>query len=236
MGQSFINAVLEKDQNRLAPVAVIRLCGPFSRDVYPAVDWPEDLRNIVCKYCGFVDGGLEIDGEPIGDIKESQIAAECRIIEDLQIRCIVVNVANLGFIERENAAILNACILPFARSTISSSERAVARLYLRCPLFITQNDGTILPARLAAKVPIRTFSSGPNNSMCAAAFLAKKLNELDKESLLVVDIVGTSTDVAMLLPSRLPRQAAAVTLCYRGFWRWNFACPDVKRCFFFATI
>ncbi|KAK7013143.1 DUF917-domain-containing protein [Favolaschia claudopus] len=256
----FINAVLEKDQNRLAPVAVIRLCGPFSRDVYPAIDWPEDLRNIVCKYCGFVDGGLEIDGEPIGDIKESQIAAECRIIEHMQIKCIVVNgifspsdfihkqeeqvggwirkhypeadvvlskeVANLGFIERENAAILNACILPFARSTISSFERAVAPLHLRCPLFITQNDGTILPARLAAHLPIRTFSSGPTNSMCGAAFLAKKVNELDKETLLVVDIGGTSTDVGMLLPSGLPRQAAAVTEV--SGVRMNFSCPDVK--------
>ncbi|KAF7355763.1 DUF917-domain-containing protein [Mycena sanguinolenta] len=237
----FINAVLEKDSNRLAPVAVLRLCGPFSRDVSPAIDWPADLRDIICRYCAFVDGGLEIDGEPIKEIDEGQVAQECRIIQEKNIKSIVVNgifspsdlvqrqeervsewvreyypeadvviskeVANLGFIERENAAILNASILPFARSTMRSFERAMRRLQLQCPLFITQNDGTILPARLAARLPIRTFSSGPTNSMCGAAFLVPDL----KENMLVVDIGGTSTDVGMLLASGLPRQAAAVT-------------------------
>ncbi|KAJ7886750.1 hypothetical protein B0H13DRAFT_2043932, partial [Mycena leptocephala] len=254
----FINAVLEKDRNRLAPVAVIRLCGPFSRDVYPAIDWPKDLGDIICQYCGFVDGGLEVDGEPISMIDESQIAAECRIIKDKNIKSIVINgifspsdvvqrqeeqvaewirkyypeadivmskeVANLGFIERENAAILNASILPFAKSTIRSFEHAIWRLKLQCPLFITQNDGTILPARLAARLPIRTFSSGPTNSMCGAAFLVQ--NETEKESMLVVDIGGTSTDVGMLLASGLPRQAAAVTEI--SGVRMNFSCPDVK--------
>ncbi|KAJ7682259.1 Hydantoinase/oxoprolinase-domain-containing protein [Mycena polygramma] len=254
----FINAVLEKDHNRLAPVAVIRLCGPFSRDVYPAIDWPKDLRDIICQYCGFVDGGLEVDGEPISNIDEFQVAAECQIIKDKNIKSIVINgifspsdvverqeervaewvrkyypdadiviskeVANLGFIERENAAILNASILPFAKSTIRFFENAIWRLKLQCPLFITQNDGTILPARLAARLPIRTFSSGPTNSMCGAAFLVR--NQAEKESMLVVDIGGTSTDVGMLLANGLPTQAAAVTEV--SGVRMNFSCPDVK--------
>ncbi|KAF7352365.1 DUF917-domain-containing protein [Mycena venus] len=254
----FINAVLEKDRNRLAPVAVIRLCGPFSRDVYPAIDWPADLRDIICQHCGFVDGGLEIDGECISNIDESQVAAECRIIKEKNITSVVINgifspsdfehrqeervaewvrkyhteadvviskeVANLGFIERENAAILNASILPFAKSTIHSFEHAIRRLELHCPLFITQNDGTILPAQLAARLPIRTFSSGPTNSMCGAAFLVQ--NQTEKESMLVVDIGGTSTDVGMLLANGLPRQAAAVTEI--SGVRMNFSCPDVK--------
>jgi N-methylhydantoinase A/oxoprolinase/acetone carboxylase beta subunit len=95
-------------------------------------------------------------------------------------------VANLGFIERENAALLNASILPFPRSTIRSFEHAMTRLQLQCPLFIAQNNGTILPAWLAARLPIRTFSSGPTNSMCGAAFLVQ--DETDKENMLVVDI------------------------------------------------
>ncbi|KAJ7462166.1 hypothetical protein FB451DRAFT_1353080 [Mycena latifolia] len=254
----FINAVVEKDRNRLAPVAVIRLCGPFSRDVSPGIDWPADLRDIICRHCSCVDGGLEVDGQLISNIDEAQIAAECQIIKDKNIRAIVVNgifspsdiverqeervaewvrkyypeadvviskeVANLGFIERENAAILNASILPFAKTTIRSFEHAISRLKLNCPVFLTQNDGTILPAHLAARLPIRTFSSGPTNSMCGAAFLVQK--EAEKESMLVVDIGGTTTDVGMLLGSGLPRQAAAVTEI--SGVRMNFSCPDVK--------
>lgn len=56
-------------------------------------------------------------------------------------------VANLGFLERENASILNASILPFARKTIGSFQNAMQRLNLHCPLFITQNDGTVLTAQ-----------------------------------------------------------------------------------------
>jgi N-methylhydantoinase A/oxoprolinase/acetone carboxylase beta subunit len=67
----------------------------------------------------------------------------------------------------------------------------MSRAALSCPLFITQNDGTVLQADLAARLPIRTFSSGPTNSMCGAAFLVKDSQE-KKESMLVVDI-GEST-------------------------------------------
>ena len=138
-------------------------------------------------------------------------------------------VANLGFVARENAAILNASILPFARRTISSFQHAIAsRLNLKCPVFLTQNDGTILQAHLAANVPIRTFSSGPTNSMCGAAFLVKhEFAEKEKRPLLVCDIGGTTTDVGMLLASGLPRQAAAIT-DVSGVMM-NFSCPDVKR-------
>lgn len=94
-------------------------------------------------------------------------------------------VANLGFLERENAAILNASILPFARKTIKSFEQPIKKLGLKCPLFIAQNDGTVLLAKTAARLPVRTFSSGPTNSMRGAAFL---VGTETKENLMVVDI------------------------------------------------
>ncbi|KAI0200192.1 hydantoinase [Astrocystis sublimbata] len=132
-------------------------------------------------------------------------------------------VANLGFLERENAAILNASILPFARKTIRSFQEPVKRLGLKCPVFITQNDGTILSGELAAKLPIRTFSSGPTNSMRGAAFLVQ--NEVD-EAVMVVDIGGTTTDVGLLLANGFPRQQAAYS-DLAGV-RMNFSCPDIK--------
>jgi N-methylhydantoinase A/oxoprolinase/acetone carboxylase beta subunit len=44
-------------------------------------------------------------------------------------------VANLGFLERENAAILNASILFFARKTIASFQTPMKNLGLDCPVF-----------------------------------------------------------------------------------------------------
>ena len=253
----FINAVVEQDRARLARVAIIRLCGPFSKGVPPCVDWPPKLRRLICGYYCRVRGGLEVDGSLIDDIDEDEIREQVRIIRDTGIKSVVVNgifspvdvvyrqeertaaiirevypeadvvtskdVANLGFLERENAAVLNASILPFARRTIRSFQAAISRLKLRCPVFITQNDGTILLASAASKLPIRTFSSGPTNSMRGAAFLTQNGTQ---ESMMVVDIGGTTTDVGLLLANGFPRQAAAFSEI--SGVRTNFSYPDVR--------
>ncbi|KAF4905052.1 putative D-/L-hydantoinase subunit A [Colletotrichum viniferum] len=253
----FINAVVEMDAARLARVAVIRLCGPFSADIPVGVDWPPRLRDIVCAHRGLVDGGLEIDGSLIAELDEDAVRREAEAVRARGIRSVVVvgifspvdvvyrqeeraaeivrevypeadvvmskDVANIGFLERENAAVLNASILPFARRTIHSFQDAVARLGLKCPVFVTQNDGTILPASAAARLPIRTFSSGPTNSMRGAAFLTQNL---EKEAMMVVDIGGTTTDVGLLLKNGFPRQAAAYSEI--SGVRTNFSYPDVK--------
>ncbi|KAL2206820.1 hypothetical protein CC79DRAFT_1386028 [Sarocladium strictum] len=117
-------------------------------------------------------------------------------------------VANIGFLERENAAILNAAIVRYARRTIRAFHRAIDELGLRpCPLYLTQNDGTLLDASVAASLPIRTFASGVTNSMRGAAYLSG--HGMGDEAAVVVDIGGTTTDVGVLLPSGLPRQASA---------------------------
>lgn len=70
------------------------------------------------------------------------------------------DIGRVGFVERENAAILNGSILRFARRTIQGFQRAIRDLGLSCPLYLTQNDGTIMDASAATLAPIKTFSSG----------------------------------------------------------------------------
>ncbi|KAG9313373.1 hydantoinase [Chiua virens] len=135
------------------------------------------------------------------------------------------DVAHIGLLERENATILNASLLRYAKKTVTGFQRAARDLHLTCPVFITSNDGTLLNCAQAAKLPIRTFSSGPTNSMRGAAFLASLQSDISKESALVVDIGGTTTDIGMLLPTGFPRQAAALhELC--GVLL-NFSMPHV---------
>ncbi|KAL7629478.1 hypothetical protein AAE478_000998 [Parahypoxylon ruwenzoriense] len=253
----FVNAVVERDAARLSKVAVLRLCGPFSKHAPPCIDWPDDMRELILGYYALLKGGLEVDGFLISDIDENEIKEQCSIIREKGIKSVVVvgifspidtverqeeraaaivrseipgcdvvcskEVANLGFMERENAAILNASILAFARKTIRSFQQPIKQLGLHCPVFITQNDGTILSGDMAAKLPIRTFSSGPTNSMRGAAFLVQ--SDLD-EAIMVVDIGGTTTDVGLLLANGFPRQQAAYS-DLAGV-RMNFSCPDVK--------
>ncbi|KIW87929.1 uncharacterized protein Z519_11514 [Cladophialophora bantiana CBS 173.52] len=132
-------------------------------------------------------------------------------LNDVDIVC-SSEVSNIGLLERENASILNASILRFARRTIRGFRAAMGRLRLDCALFISQNDGTVIDSTSAAKLPIKTFSSGPTNSMRGAAYLG--LGQLgmqgeERTSTIVIDVGGTTTDCGVLLPSGFPRAASA---------------------------
>jgi hypothetical protein len=54
-----VNAVLEQDSSKLNKVAVIRLCGPYSRGSPSFLDFPRKLRNLVEGHFGYVDGGYQ---------------------------------------------------------------------------------------------------------------------------------------------------------------------------------
>ena len=100
-------------------------------------------------------------------------------------------IGRLGFLERENAGILNASLRRFARHVIAGFSYAVRKLG-RCKLYITLNDGTLSKASTAAEYPIRCFSSGPTNSARGAALLARAESacESDEAEVLVVDVGG----------------------------------------------
>ncbi|KZT70496.1 hypothetical protein DAEQUDRAFT_810662 [Daedalea quercina L-15889] len=261
---AFVNAVLEADARRLAKVAVIRLCGPYTKQCPPFVDFPPRLRALTEGHVGYVDGGLQIDGREILPLEEKQILEQCDIIQDKGLKNVVIcgifspldnngkqeqlaaaivqrklgdgvnvvcsrNVGQVGFLERENASILNASILTFAQRTIRGFQAAMKALDLTCPLFLTQNDGTLTTAASAARLPIRTFASGPTNSMRGAAFLAgldEKHTGQQRKSIVVADVGGTTTDVGVLLPSGFPRQAASF-IEVAGV-RTNFTMADVQ--------
>lgn len=164
---------------------------------------------------------------PIDTVEEQEQRAAEIIKRELGDEVDIVlskTVANLGFLERENAAILNASILSFARKTIASFQSPMQKLGLDCPVFVTQNDGTILSGEAASRLPIRTFSSGPTNSMRGAAFLVGK--QENSEVMMVVDVGGTTTDVGLLLANGFPRQQAAYSEL--SGVRMNFSYPDVK--------
>lgn len=139
-------------------------------------------------------------------------------------------IGGVGLLERENATILNASILDLAHRTIHAFCNAMKDLRLDCPLFLTQNDGTLTDATTAAELPIKTFASGPTNSMTGAAYLAS----LDRDSslakadtqVLVVDVGGTTSDVCALLPSGFPRQAP--NFVEVGGVRTAFSMPEVQ--------
>ena len=128
------------------------------------------------------------------------------------------DLGRLGLLERENAALLNGAIGDLARRTILSFEEAIEKCGIRAPLYITQNDGTVMQASYAAQFPILSFASGPTNSMRGAAFLS------GLDAAVVVDVGGTTTDIGCL-ESGFPREANSVVEI--GGVRTLFRMPDL---------
>lgn len=127
-------------------------------------------------------------------------------------------IGRIGLIERENAAILNAALTSLAGRIVSSFEGALRELGIAAPLYITQNDGTLISAARAAAYPVTTIGSGPTNSMRGAAFLT------GCKDAIVMDVGGTTTDIGVLT-NGFPRESSiAVDI---GGVRTNFRMPDV---------
>ncbi|MFQ6001654.1 MAG: hydantoinase/oxoprolinase N-terminal domain-containing protein [Anaerolineae bacterium] len=127
-------------------------------------------------------------------------------------------IGRISLLERENAAILNACLGELAKAIVASFREALKQMGIEAPFYLSQNDGTLMNAEYAEKYPVLTFASGPTNSMRGAAFLSGV-----KEAV-VVDLGGTTSDVGMLV-SGFPREASlAVEI---GGVRTNFRMPDV---------
>lgn len=50
----------------------------------------------------------------------------------------------IGILERENAAVLNESLKLMATATIKAFGEALRKLDVRCPFYLTQNDGTLI--------------------------------------------------------------------------------------------
>jgi N-methylhydantoinase A/oxoprolinase/acetone carboxylase beta subunit len=124
----------------------------------------------------------------------------------------------LGFLERESATILNSSLRHLARQAINALRLGVRGCGLKCPVYLSQNDGTLMDLARAEAFPVLTCASGPTNSMRGAAFLSGHTEAI------VIDVGGTTTDLGQLHHG-FPRHAS--TTVDIGGVRTNFRMPDV---------
>ena len=127
-------------------------------------------------------------------------------------------IGRVGLLERENATIMNACLRGLATDIADAFRSALASFGLAAPVYLSQNDGTLMSVEYTERYPIATFASGPTNSMRGAAFLSGLAD------CAVVDIGGTTADVGVLQHG-FPREAAVAVDV--GGVRTNFRMPDV---------
>jgi N-methylhydantoinase A/oxoprolinase/acetone carboxylase beta subunit len=127
-------------------------------------------------------------------------------------------IGRVGLLERENATIINAALLELAEVATDAFRDSLRDSGIAAPLYLSQNDGTLMEVERARRFPVTTFSSGPTNSMRGAALLS------GLKDCVVIDIGGTTCDIGVL-SGGFPRQAT--THVEIGGVRTNFRMPDL---------
>jgi N-methylhydantoinase A/oxoprolinase/acetone carboxylase beta subunit len=156
----------------------------------------------------------------------SPLTAECELRAAEILRETIPGIAitmshtlgRIGLLERENVTGLNACLIDLGRRTTGAFKDALRRAGIKAPFYLTQNDGTVMLAEVAADNPVYSFASGPTNSMRGAAFLSRLSDAM------VVDVGGTTSDIGCLVHG-FPREANNVVEI--GGVRTLFRMPDL---------
>lgn len=188
------------------------------REIHPLVaDELGDVASAI-RAAGIVDIAISAAFAPVNPEMENRAAEMLAALLPGASISKSHEVGQLGLLERENAAILNASLRPLARRTVAAFREAIAGMQIGAPLYLTQNDGTLMAADFAERFPVLTFASGPSNSVRGAAFLSGRSDAL------VLDVGGTTSDIGVLVDGFPRRSALAVDV---GGVRTNFRMPDV---------
>lgn len=98
----------------------------------------------------------------------------------------------LDSVKRAATASLNASLVAVMHEFIQAVKSSMKELGFNAPLMIVKGDGSLMPYTEAVKKPVETVLSGPSASTIGGRFLSSC------SSALVVDVGGTTTDMALI--------------------------------------
>lgn len=101
---------------------------------------------------------------------------------------------SLNFGRRINTVYYNAAVWRTFNSFANALEQSLRDLHIEADINIVKADGGTIPLRLAREVPVQSIFSGPATSVMGILSTAPAT-----EDALILDIGGTTTDIAVLL-------------------------------------
>jgi len=114
--------------------------------------------------------------------------------------------SELDSIRRATTASLNASLLSNTQEFLSAVQGMLDKLNIHCPVMMVRGDGSIVKAEYARKRPVEIIHSGPATSAIGGQFLS------DVDTALVIDIGGTTTDIALVENGKVQIEANAATV------------------------
>jgi len=189
------------------------------REIFPLDE--EEIRRACEDMAGRVEAvAITSVFSPVSSAHEERAAELVReILGDIPVT-VSNEIASIGILERENAAILNASLNKVARIMAGGFVKALQEAQVsRADVFLCQNDGTLMSIDYSIEYPILTIACGPTNSIRGASFLS------GRDEAIVLDVGGTTSDIGVI-KNGFPRESSlAVEI---GGARTSFRMPDLN--------
>lgn len=207
-------------------------------------------KNIPSTYYCIVNGGHDINGDELEEldlnsvmkfaskVKENVFAFAVSSLfstrnsaHELEVKELLSNQFNLpvvcghelssdlGAYERAITAYINAQLIPITQIFINSIKTEMRERNIKSNLSIVKCDGSVVDVEGALKKPIETIFSGPAASLIGASYLS------NLSSAIVVDIGGTSTDIAKII-NKVPVLSSSGS-CIGG-WKTQIKAIDME--------
>lgn len=175
---------------------------------------PLDLEGIKAavllhapKVAAFAVSGYFSVRNPAHEIAVRQLIRE---LTDKPVTCGHELTSKLDAPRRALTAALNARLIPQLQQLIRAVAGLLDKHGIQAPLMVVKGDGSLISAELALTCPVETILSGPAASLVGARYLC------GEDTILVSDMGGTTTDIAMLRDGKpvLNKEGATV-----GGWK-----------------
>ena len=173
-------------------------------------DW-DDFRNQVhgwldeCDAVGVVELFANKSGAQLEKTARDIIVQSCAI----PVVCGHELFSESNIVKRGASALLNARLISVIEQFLQAVKKALAERNINAPFVIVRSDGSLMTGEFTATRPVETLLCGPVASVMGATELTQE------ENCIVVDIGGTTTDVAFVKNSRPQRVTSGIRI---GKW------------------
>lgn len=150
-------------------------------------------REMAPKVSAFAVAGFFAVRNPSHELAAREILRE---ESGLPVTCAHELSAGLDAPRRALTALLNARLVPLIQQLIEAVQGLMQETGLDVPLMVVKGDGSLVSDQVALTAPVETILSGPAASLVGARAL------LGEKDMMVSDMGGTTTDIALLQQGR----------------------------------
>ena len=126
--------------------------------------------------------------------------------------------STLGVDERARTAVLNGRLISIVKMFFDGLEKTFKEMGITAPIMVYKGDGSVMSIEKARKYPVESVFSGP-----AASSVGGRITS-GLEDFIMIDIGGTSTDVAIVEKGMPEIQKEGANICG---WRTHVKAVDM---------